>query len=84
MKVASFYRFLDLGDAKTFRVELQALCEKKRLLGTILVATEGFNGTIAGDEGAILAVFRWIEERLLLDSPIDARWTDAGEAHPAP
>jgi UPF0176 protein len=80
MKVASFYRFLDLGDAKTFRVELQALCEKKRLLGTILVATEGFNGTIAGDEGAILAVFRWIEERLLLDSPIDARWTDAGEA----
>ena len=80
MKVASFYRFLDLSDAEMFREELQALCEQQQLLGTILVATEGFNGTIAGDEGAILAVFRWIEERLLLDRRIDARWTDAGEA----
>ena len=80
MKVASFYRFLDLGDAKMFRDELQPVCEKRRLLGTILVATEGFNGTIAGDEGAILTVFRWMEERLSLDEPIDARWTDTGEA----
>jgi len=80
MKVASFYRFLDLGDAESFCDELQALCEQQRLLGTILVATEGFNGTVAGDEGTILAVFGWIKERLLLDTPIDARWTDAGEA----
>jgi len=80
MKVASFYRFLDLGDSDSFRDELQVLCEQQRLLGTILVATEGINGTVAGDEAAILAVFGWIVERLLLDTPIDARWTDAGEA----
>jgi UPF0176 protein len=80
MKVASFYRFLDLGDAGTFRDELQALCEKRNLLGTVLVAGEGFNGTVAGDESAILAVFTWIEERLSLDTTIEARWTESDEA----
>lgn len=80
MKVASFYRFLDLGDVRTFREELQALCEQQRVLGTILVAAEGFNGTIAGAEEAILAVFGWIEQRLSLDDSVEARWTDSGEA----
>jgi UPF0176 protein len=80
VKVASFYRFLDLGDVRTFREELQALCEQQRVLGTILVAAEGFNGTIAGAEEAILAVFGWIEQRLSLDHPVEARWTDSGEA----
>ena len=80
MKVASFYRFLDLVDKETFCDELQKLCEEQHLLGTILVAGEGFNGTVAGDESAILAVFGWIEERLSLDVPVEARWTDSGKA----
>lgn len=80
MKVASFYRFLDLGDVQAFRDELQALCDGNELLGTILVADEGFNGTVAGTEVGIQAVFHWIEGRLDLDRPIDARWTDASDA----
>ena len=80
MKVASFYRFLDLDDVRTFRDELQTLCEQQQLLGTILVADEGFNGTIAGAEAAILEVFAWIERRLRLEGSIDARWTDSAEA----
>ncbi len=48
MKVVSFYRFLDLEDPQSFRDELQTLCDELGLLGTILVAAEGFNGTIAG------------------------------------
>lgn len=80
MRVAAFYRFLDLADPVSFRDDLQALCVKQQLLGTILVANEGFNGTIAGDEAAIFAVFAWIEERLAQTVPIDARWTDADEA----
>ena len=46
MKVASFYRFLDLEDPEGFRDELQAVCDQHGLLGTILVATEGFNGSV--------------------------------------
>ena len=80
MKVASFYRFLDLDGPEFFRDELLAQCEQERLLGTILVAHEGFNGTIAGEENSIRTVFAWIEERLDLDDPIDARWTDSDEA----
>lgn len=80
MKVASFYRFLDLGNAEEFRDELQLLCEQQNLLGTVLVAAEGFNGTIAGDEKAIRIVFDWIKERLSRDGSIEVRWTDSDEA----
>lgn len=80
MKVASFYRFLDLADVRSFRDDLQALCEDQGLLGTVLVAGEGFNGTIAGAAASIRTVLQWIEERLDLDRPIEARWTDATEA----
>jgi UPF0176 protein len=79
MKVASFYRFLDLEDHAGFRDELQAVCEEQGLLGTVLVATEGFNGSVAGDEAAIRALFAWIEDRLELAEPIEARWNDVSE-----
>ena len=80
MKVASFYRFLDLPGARSFRDDLQAFCEQQGVLGTILVADEGFNGTICASQAAILEVFDWIERRLALETPVEARWTDASEA----
>lgn len=80
MKVASFYRFLDVGDPASFRAGLEARCRELGLLGTVLVASEGVNGTLAGDDAAIRDVFAWIEGALSLDVPIDARWTDASEA----
>lgn len=80
MKVASFYRFLDLASAQAFRADLQTICDERDVLGTILVAQEGFNGTVCGEEDAIHNVFHWIENRLGLAEPIEARWTDASEA----
>ncbi|NNC77749.1 MAG: rhodanese-related sulfurtransferase [Woeseiaceae bacterium] len=80
MKVAAFYRFLDLENPKVFCKDLQELCEQHELLGTVLVAEEGINGTLAGIEAHIVAVFRWIESRLKLAQQIDARWTDATDA----
>ena len=80
MKVVSFYRFLDLPDPESFRDELQALCDEQGLLGTILVADEGFNGTLAGEQLAVETVFSWIRRRLDIDEQLDARWTDADEA----
>ena len=80
MKVASFYRFLDLAEPQTFKDELQLRCEEQQLLGTILVAAEGFNGSIAGRENSIRTVFTWIEERLSLSELIEGRWTDVSEA----
>jgi UPF0176 protein len=80
MKVASFYRFLDLDDPKRFRDELQDICERHDLLGTVLVAGEGFNGSITGNEADIMAVLAWIEERTSAADPIEARWNDVSEA----
>ena len=80
MKVAAFYRFLDVDNPRGFRDALEAECRRAELLGTVLVANEGFNGTLAGDENAIRDVFQWIEATLDLPSPLEPRWTDASEA----
>lgn len=80
MKVVSLYRFLDLDDPHSFRHELQALCDAEGLLGTVLVANEGFNGTLAGSEQTIQTVMDWMRQRLGLVEALDARWTDAEDA----
>jgi UPF0176 protein len=80
MKVVSLYRFLDLKDPETFRDQLKKLCDAEGLLGTMLVAAEGFNGTLAGSESSIHSVMNWIRERFDIATELDARWTDADEA----
>ena len=80
MKVVSFYRFLDLANPETMRNQLQALCEEHDLLGTILLADEGVNGTLAGSAEAIQAVFDFLQNKLAVPDAIDGRWTEAAEA----
>jgi UPF0176 protein len=80
MKVVSFYCFLDLESPQSFRDGLQIICDEQGLLGTILVAPEGFNGTVAGSAEAVLSAFNWIRERNDIEGELDARWTDADEA----
>lgn len=80
MKVVSLYRFLDLKDPELFRTELKSLCDAEGLLGTVLVATEGFNGTLAGSETSIRTVMLWIRERLGISEELDARWTESIDA----
>ena len=80
MKVASFYRFLDLDEPGRLRGELQGACGRLALLGTVLVAAEGVNGTVSGSDTAIRGLLGWLESRLELDSPIETLWSDAAEA----
>jgi len=80
MKVVSFYRFLDVEEPQAFRDALQRLCDEQGLRGTILVAGEGFNGTLAGDAGAIRKVFAWLRAYFDISEALDARWTESGEA----
>lgn len=80
MNVAAFYRFLDLEEPRAFRAGLADACDRHGLLGTVLVAHEGVNGTLAGGRQAILHVFDWIRTELGLGEPLDARWTEADEA----
>jgi len=80
MDVAAFYRFLDIGDPEPLRDDLQSWCDDARLKGTVLVAKEGLNGTLAGDADAIREVLGRIRRRCGIDDDLDVRWTEAGEA----
>jgi len=80
MKVVSLYRFLHLEDPESFRDQLKDICVAEGLLGTVLVAGEGFNGTLAGSEKAVRVVMDWIRTYCGISEELDARWTDADEA----
>jgi UPF0176 protein len=54
--VAALYHFAPLDDPAARRVPLLQLCEALGLKGTLLLAQEGVNGTIAGERGGIDAV----------------------------
>lgn len=47
-KVAALYRFTDLDDLPALQAELKKLCSIHHICGTLLLAPEGINGTIAG------------------------------------
>ena len=53
LKVAAFYQFAALPDFRALREPLRALCARLDLRGSVLIAHEGINGTIAGTEQAI-------------------------------
>ena len=59
--VAAFYRFTALPDFRDIQPQLLAVCEEAGILGTILLAEEGINGTICGTDDAIDAVFTWLQ-----------------------
>lgn len=80
MNIVSFYRFTDVDDPHKLRGGLQAFCERAGLLGTVLVANEGVNGTLAGGRDAVQSVFDWLKQSLSLADPIEGRWSQADEA----
>jgi UPF0176 protein len=52
-KVAAFYQFAALPDFRGLREPLRALCAALGLKGSVLLAHEGINGTLAGSAEAI-------------------------------
>jgi UPF0176 protein len=52
-KVATFYQFVALPDFRELREPLRAVCAALKLKGSVLLAHEGINGTLAGEPGAI-------------------------------
>jgi UPF0176 protein len=54
--VATFYKFVKLPDFAQKQAPLLAYCQAQSIRGTILLAAEGINGTIAGSRQAIDSV----------------------------
>ncbi len=63
--IASLYHFSRMNDLKDKQTYLLALCKEQGVKGTILLAKEGINGTIAGSDMAIEVILscirRWPE-----------------------
>ena len=51
--VAALYKFNPIDDCAKIREPLASLCRAQGVKGTLLVAREGINGTIAGSDAAI-------------------------------
>ena len=60
--VAAFYHFAELEDYEALRGPLQQRCEDLGLLGTILLAREGINGTVAGLERGVHRLLERLRE----------------------
>jgi UPF0176 protein len=56
ISVAALYKFTPIDDCAKARGPLAKLCCAQGVKGTILIASEGINGTIAGSDGAIARV----------------------------
>ena len=60
LTIAALYHFTRFADPQALRAPLLALCEASGVKGTLLLAEEGVNGTIAGPTEGIAAVIAHI------------------------
>ena len=59
--IAALYQFVSLKQLDVLRQQLQQLCDKNEALGTILLASEGINGTIAAPRNGMARCLEWFE-----------------------
>jgi len=64
--VAALYKFAKLPDYKDLKSPLLGVMQKHNVRGTLLLAAEGINGTVAGSRGAIDSLLSYLksDERL--------------------
>ena len=60
IQVVAFYRFVPLENIEDLQQEVSSVCKASGLLGTILLAHEGINGTIAGPVADISRLFLFL------------------------
>src|ERR1700716_1260359 len=70
-KVAAFYQFAALPDFRELREPLRAICAGLHLKGSVLLAHEGINGTIAGEPAAIDALIGELRHGTLFGGRLD-------------
>jgi UPF0176 protein len=70
-KVAAFYQFAALPDFRQLREPLRAVCAELRLKGSVLLAHEGINGTLAGEPDAIDSLIGELRDGPLFGARLD-------------
>ena len=60
IRIAALYQFTPLDSLAALRGDLLSLCRAQAIKGTLLLAREGINGTIAGSDAGITAVIAFL------------------------
>jgi UPF0176 protein len=60
--VCALYHFVRLEDCAALQAPLLAVMREHGVKGTLLLATEGINGTIAGSRAGVDAVLGWLKQ----------------------
>ena len=71
LKVAAFYQFAALPDFRELREPLRALAAGLGIKGSVLLAHEGINGTVAGGDDCIDAFVRELQHGPLFGGRLD-------------
>ena len=58
--VCALYKFVTLENYQALREPLQTMLEAAQIRGTLLLASEGINGTVAGSRQAIAQLKAWL------------------------
>jgi len=75
--VAALYKFVRLEDFEDIQPKLLEVCKANDVMGTILLAREGINGTIAGPQAGVHAVLSWIRrDQRIADLEHKESWAD--------
>ena len=72
--IFAFYNFVKLEDPDTLKRSIMKLCIERDLRGTVLVAKEGINGTIAGHREKIDPVAKELTKLFKLKKP-NYKWS---------
>ncbi|MEY8829608.1 rhodanese-related sulfurtransferase [Sedimentitalea sp. XS_ASV28] len=77
--IAALYHFTRFADPAALKPALLALCRDQGVTGTLLLAAEGINGTIAGPRAGIDAVLAHVRS---LPGCTDLEWKEATSDEP--
>ncbi len=77
-RVAALYRFCRLGTFEALRQPLAELCCARGIKGTLILAPEGINGTIAGSADAIAELVAHLEA-IPEFAGLDVKYSEAAE-----
>ena len=61
--IAALYKFVHLADYRALQPVLLRVCQDNDIRGTLLLAEEGINGTVAGTSGNIERLFRFFRRQ---------------------
>jgi UPF0176 protein len=78
--ICALYKFVSLPDFKDLRIPLQDKMEQLGIKGTLLLAHEGINGTVSGEQQGIDNLLDWLNQDSRLN-PISFK-VSYDDAHP--